>query len=542
MKNRILSAALLLLSWAAYAQPNVTGRVTADGRPLPGVLVSDGLLITETDSAGRYQLESDKASGSVFVISPSGYVAASTDGLRPQFWSNLYLPVEQEESHDFALIAEDQSEYTVIFPTDLHLTNDPKRRDLERFSDIVVPFVKKLANEANGPVYSFNLGDFTHDVFWYRFDFDETDALRLIQDLEYPGKMYTVMGNHDHDGAIVGEDVDWRSGWRQRDCWGPGAYSVNIGGDHWIFLDDIIYENKVTKGKKSKGIKGDRSYQTKLTDRQLEWIAKDLSYVADDTPVYICCHCPLLGQKNVDGCRLPKEQVIYIDSLAARFTHPFTVFSGHIHKFDISAHPQYPHLYQYGLPASSGIMWHTPVDWTLTSGEGCDAGMWTGYFSTSSAPEYRYETYSFGEKYYRVYDMNVVGRAYKASEGVKLQHKEFPDTRRDYSRKEYRNMIMVNYWAWQPGDVVELYENGRALQVENTDYEDPVNNFAYDLPCYTDPAITRGHRKNVTTMHMFCACTRSATSDVTLRILKSDGTTRFEEVIHRPIAFNPSGK
>lgn len=67
-----------------------------------------------------------------------------------------------------------------------------------------------------GPVYLMNLGDLTHELYWYEFDFNEEDAYNLLAELELPLKMYSVTGNHDHDGAIVGEDVDFRSAWLYR--------------------------------------------------------------------------------------------------------------------------------------------------------------------------------------------------------------------------------------------------------------------------------------------------------------------------------------
>ena len=54
---RKITAALLLtiLSFPALAgSPNITGTVTADGKPLAGVAVSDGCKIVLTDKKGHY--------------------------------------------------------------------------------------------------------------------------------------------------------------------------------------------------------------------------------------------------------------------------------------------------------------------------------------------------------------------------------------------------------------------------------------------------------------------------------------------------------
>ena len=82
---------LVALAWCVIAscapKANIKGRVLADGKALAGVLVSDGEQIVTTDSKGRYAICSTKKDSVVFVITPSGYVCSSQDGLRPSFWA-----------------------------------------------------------------------------------------------------------------------------------------------------------------------------------------------------------------------------------------------------------------------------------------------------------------------------------------------------------------------------------------------------------------------------------------------------------------------
>ncbi len=521
---------------------NVRGRVICGGQPVMGVAVSDGSSIVLTDAAGRYDIDSDKQDGSVFVITPSGYIARTMDGLRPGFWQPLYLPVDQDEIHDFVLEKQDQRSYTVLLLADMHLTNDPARQDIRRFKEITMPLIcrETAAASASGPVYSFSLGDQTHEIYWGEFDFNESDALRLLQDIAYPTPMYSLMGNHDHDPAMVGEDVDRRAAWRERDCWGPGAYSVNIGDDHWVFLDNIFYVNVEGKGKKAPGVTGDRTYKDILTERQFDWLAKDLALVDADTHVYICTHAPVLYSGNKSRLLMPRKQVERIAALCEPFTHDVTIFSGHIHKNDIIDHPDFPKLHQFSLPATSGIMWTTPVDWPMYSSDGSDAGIWIASFASGKAPEYRLETYLYGEKYYRFYDLNEVRKAYRASEGVKKQQELFPDSRLDYGKSKWRNHVSLNYWGWRPGDYVEMYEKGRKLKVEATRYEDPSKNFAYELPRVMNAYKHSSKASKDNTYHTFVAKTSSAKTPVTVKIFAADGTLRFEQTFQRPKTFDPS--
>ena len=538
--KRIISVVLLAVCCLQAVAGNVCGRVICDGRPLQGVAVSDGVSIVLTDALGRYSIESDKSDGSVFVITPSGYVARTLDGLRPGFWQQLYLPVDREEIHDFVLEKQDQDSYTMILLADMHLSNDPSRDDLRRFREEVLPVIRRQAASADGPVYTANMGDTTHDIYWGEFNFNESDGLRFLQDSGYPTPMYSIMGNHDHDPSIVGKYVDRRAAWRERDCWGPGQYSVNIGGDHWIFLDNIFYVNEEGKGKKAPGVRGDRSYKQILTDAQFAWLEKDLSLVSRDARIFVCTHAPVFFSGRESGLLMPRDQVERLYALFAPFSYDVTVISGHTHRNDIRDHADFPRMHQRTLPATSGIMWTTPVGWPLYSSDGGDAGIWVAEFAAGREPRYRLETYLYGEKYFRFYDMNEVGTYYRASEGIKRQQEMFPDTRIDYGQKKWRNCVMLNYWGWEPGDSVEMFEKGRKLKVEAVHYEDPVKNVAYELPRVMNPYKHSSKSSKDVTYHMYFAKTSSAKTPVTVRIFSACGSLKFEQTFGRPAAFDPS--
>ena len=237
---------------------------------------------------------------------------------------------------------------------------------------------------------------------------------------------------------------------------------------------------------------------------------------------------------------MPREQVQRLSDLVSSFNHDVVIFSGHTHRNDICDHPDFPKLHQRTLPATSGIMWTTTVGWPLYSSDGADAGIWIGEFASGQEPRFRLETYQYGEKYFRFYDMNSVGEAYRASEGVKKQQELFSSTRLDYGQRKWRNYVFVNYWGWEPGDWVEMYEKGRKLKVEATRYEDPAKNFAYELNRVMSPYKHSRKASKDITYHMFVAKTSSPKTDITVRIYGSDGKLKHESVFSRPRAFNPS--
>lgn len=538
MKRLITTSIMMLAMAGSLVAGNINGRVTCAGKPVSGVSVSDGVDIVLTDSLGRYSLQSEKTSGMVYIITPRGYRAETIDGLRPRFWQPLYLDVAKEETHDFKLVRQRQLRYTVLFPTDIHLTGKTGRGDLQRFRDIVMPVIRKEASKAE-TIYSFNLGDFTHDIYWYEYDFNEADGLRYLQDLHYPTLMYTVMGNHDHDGATSGRDVDNRAAWLQHDCWGPGAYAANIGEDHWIFLDNIVYINTPGKGKKAPGITGARDYETRFTEEQMKWLEKDIAVLDDNTQIYICTHCPLLTHTS-RKTYMPEKQMDRLAAMFSRFKNRIGVFSGHIHRFDFTACADYPMFMQYALPATSGIMWETRADWPLYSSDGADGGILVGEFCKGTDPQLRFETFKGGEKYYRFYDINEVGKYYKNVDGMREQMERFPDECMDYSEKSWKNQVFVNYWAEMPGDVVEIFENGKPLKVSRNKCVDPIKNLAYEIPVIEGNVQHNSVKAPTRCYHMFGAKTSSATTPVTVRIKDASGEIKFEETFNRPYNFDPS--
>ena len=557
MRKALIVAVPILLLAGDLLAGNVKGRVLADGKPLEGVWVSDGTVLQRTDSLGRYEFDSTKESGMVFIETPSGYVPESRDGLRPVFWQYLSLPPHQDEVRDFLLKSEPQDSYSVILPSDFHLNNDPRKKDLAQFSALVTPLARRIVSEAAGPVYTFHLGDFTQDIFWYEFGFNEAEGVRFLQDQRWPTLFTNVMGNHDHDGAVGGvADVDWESGWMYRDCFGPDRFSWNIGGEHWIFLDDIVYKNERKPGMiLGPGCYGSRNYSHDLTDSQMEWLEKDLSHVDKDTRVILCMHCPLiihdyLGSGEVYPAL--ERRADMLEEMASAFTHGFTVFSGHIHAFDFAESPRYPHIRQFTLPATSGDQWKSPVGMSKAEGDGSPAGMMVVDFSAGREPAMHFETL-FGEFYpYRVYDLNTVGKAYAASREIQALKEGRPE-RIDYAQAKWKNCVLVNYWYCHPGDKVEMIEKGKSLPLVTTRTEDPVVVFQKDVPhifsdqSYPNPSegyYVKFHnlQPRAGIRHGYVFKATSPTSPLTLRITGRDGAVKYEETFSRPLAFDPELK
>ena len=110
MKKILLAAiAACLIGLPAQAR-KVRGSVSAEGKPLAGVTVSDGYRFTSTGADGSFSLNTHKDARFVFVITPSGFVADFSSGA-PQF----YLPVKGTKSFDFQLDRLSESDDYTLF-------------------------------------------------------------------------------------------------------------------------------------------------------------------------------------------------------------------------------------------------------------------------------------------------------------------------------------------------------------------------------------------------------------------------------------------
>lgn len=87
----------------------------------------------------------------------------------------------------------------------------------------------------------------------------------------------------------------------------------------------------------------------------------------------------------------------------------------------------------------------------------------------------------------------------------------YPD-RADYGREEYANCVYVNYWGYLPGHRVELFEEGRPLEVVQVEDEDPLYNISHYLPELARKPVFKKGDARVVSHHMFAARARTATA------------------------------
>lgn len=165
MKRQFLSFTLLLAlsTWIAQAA-TVRGTVSdTAGKPLQGVVVTDGYNFTQTNERGEYSLDSNlDKSRFVYLSVPGDYEIEQTKGIPDLFYQQLDKSKEINE-HDFTLTPRKQPIDGFVYLA----ISDPQtidERQMKRFREETIPDLKQTIERYQGKeVYGMALGDITWD-------------------------------------------------------------------------------------------------------------------------------------------------------------------------------------------------------------------------------------------------------------------------------------------------------------------------------------------------------------------------------------------
>lgn len=508
------------------AAGSLTGRVaSADGKPLAGVVVSDGVRITQTDTEGMYALDSDKALGYVFISIPSGHMTAADACAIPQFFAHTAKPAGQSERHDFTLTPVDNTRHTVIAATDHHLA-DRESLDVTQFTAEggFIDDVKAVAATTASPVYSICMGDMSWDEYWHKRNFMLPEFRSLYERYTFPCPVFNAMGNHDNDPYCASDEA--ASAAFRREI-GPTYYSFNLGQLHYVVLDNIIYVN--TGGRE--GAIGKLDYEVRIDDRQLAWLRADLATVADKSaPLIIVMHAQLhwwyRGSEGVSWkYAFTRGAGCLVDALAG-FSEVHLV-TGHSH---MNFRLLNGNLREHNIAATSGTWWWTGQihgDYTINT---CRDGSPGGYevFEVDGRDiRWHYKGIGLEDDYqFRAYDMNEVLK----NERIRSSGDFTPEGTAGGMNDAYgENDILVNIWGWQPDWTVRVTENGQQLRGVRVIGKDPLHKITYTRS--TVPFQTAYNP------HMWRYRASGPSTTVRIEVTDSFGRTS-SETMTRPKAFH----
>ena len=566
----------------------IKGKVHCNDVGIEGVEVSDGYEVTTTDKNGFYWLNSAKKAGYVFISIPRGYFP-DCDGSLPEFWQALNSTASSVETHSFALNRSEDTDYILTVSTDPHLA--ARNNDLTYYDDWYLSDLKKtLAAYSGKPAYAIMLGDLTWDIYWSRY------SLQQFHDKAkgYPVPLFTVMGNHDYDMSVIGDD--FKASAVYRTIMGPIWYSFNLGASHYVVLDDIYYTNPG----------GERSHDTYVDDYQLAWLKKDLANVSDKSaPLYICMHCRGFYASGVTSAGNLSVAVGFSSSAKSQaLANALTDFSrvyyltGDTHCNTHLTGPAMPsyasNITEHNIAAVCASWWWTNE---LSDNSICRDGSEGGYMvflngslaanATSSSPQpsasssssliWYYKGFlTARDKQFRCYDMNSVKEYFATNSNAKIFLAKYP-SRETYSSYP-ANSVLINVWAWQPDWTVKVEELapgssssavgtpastsssasgmtasrsnstsgmtasrsnsavGTSLAVSQKFVEDPLHTLSYDIPRTVTNGETTSSFTTIKTHHIFCVTASSPTTTLRITVTDSFGNV-FTEDMTRPRAF-----
>lgn len=470
-RSLLLLAALLtqITVWAVTDVYQVKGRVKdTKGKPVVGVVLSDGCHFTTTDADGCYVLDTDpKRFPLVYLSTPAAYELPQENGIAAGFYQSLD-PEKKVNQCDFVLEKREKpSDKFIYIPI-----SDPQvknMRHLDRFRLETVPDLRHTADSlSHYEIIGMGLGDLVWDAMDLYAPYKEA-----VSNLGMT--MFQCIGNHDFnlkysDLERTGKVENGYGEQNYQQAFGPTDYSFNIGKVHVVVMKDIDYE-------------GGKNYVERFTDAQLEWLRRDLSYVPEGSLVFLNVHAPVANTTVPAGYNTRNSNALF------QILRPYEVhiFSGHTHFYE-NSRPA-PTIYEHNIGAACGAWW-------------------AGHVNRCGAPNGYLIVHVDGDSLSWRYKATAQGSDYQ----MRIYAPGTFETQPDY--------VVANIWDWDMSYVVNWYENGRLMGAMQQ-FEDE------DQDCIQ---MRNGKRTGYATRHLFRACPSKEARTVTVEVKNRFGET-FEKTI-----------
>lgn len=339
----IIAMGQFVLAVSAGCSPRnayfVSGAVVdSNGKPVAGVVVSDGYSVVQTDAKGQYSFVRDSLARYIFISVPSGYEAATQEGFgtMPDFYKPAF-PTEgdplAEYQADFSLtpIGIDSRNFIIFGVGDPQSNND---QNIEKFRTQTITDIRRTLDSYARDTYAIGiaLGDIVG--IGNQESFFKQKAVMGEAGIPF----LTLPGNHDKDST------DW-TGDAYSTAFGPMWYSYNVGDVHIVSMDNIHEFTAKEKGAQIKTVG--------FSDDQSEWLRKDLSFVPKDKKILLVYHIP--ERSHTD--HVNHDEVF---TLAAQYRNP-AALCGHTHYYQFFNNNGYG-VDEYILGAACGYFWRSDCE------------------------------------------------------------------------------------------------------------------------------------------------------------------------------------
>lgn len=355
-----IAAAATIARGTVFEDEHGTGERRADGKGIPGVMVSNGEDVVLTDADGHWSLPVSEGD-TIFVVKPGGWMTPLQSATNlPQFYYH-YVPHGTPEalglrfpglapsgtlpdSIDFALQrVSEKSRFDVLLFTD---PQPESAAELDFVRDDVVAQAGLLR-----PAFGITLGDVMFD------DLSMYDRHnRIIGTLEAP--WYNCCGNHDMNFEAA-DNTFSRETYKRH--FGPRYYAFQHGQTTFFILDNVVYEGANAARPNGAGL-----YHGGIGARQLAFVRNVLAHLPADQLAVFCMHIPLSTYLGPDDPRqTTTDRREFLQTISGRTAT--ASFSGHTHT---NEHHYFnsedgfagaTHHHQI-LTAVSGSWWSGPFD------------------------------------------------------------------------------------------------------------------------------------------------------------------------------------
>lgn len=395
------------------------GQITdTNGKPIRGVVVSDGTTSVATNTYGIYQIKRNPEAKFVYYSTPWDYeIEVAEDCSAAKFYAEI---PENAGVHrqDFCLRKRtgNASDFTVIGIADPQVKVPV---DNERFSTETVPTLKSTVSKQTKPCIILTMGDMVED------NLDYMAATRL--NLGSTGApVFSVVGNHDKM-RYASDPTRPRNTNDHSTLWGPTDYSFNMGNYLFVGMDNVIYENGY-------------DYHGGFTDEQAAWLEQQVAPVSTDRSVILFCHVPMYSSRN--SARI-------LDILK-RFKS-IDVFCGHTHDHrNIENDTYFEHVHS----AASGSCW-----WSNLNNDATPQGFMVHEIAGNSIKNAYFQPTKHDRSFqFRLYRGNHVYKGWGNPDD--LYGAGSADVQYDYTFGLGDDVIVANVWNADPKWDIAVYENG----------------------------------------------------------------------------------
>lgn len=458
----------------------VSGKVMAEGSGVAGVLVSDGTNFTQTDENGNYKLSCAALVTHVYISSPSGY-SVPVENSVPQFYFRITNSTKLNQVN-FQLIKTGISEQKHFFVA----IGDPQIRnesELTKYKDILDYLQSDIESEKLNPVHMMVAGDIV-------FDTPAMHTMIKSAHASIARSFYYTIGNHDHLKRLnqpASVQYDKLASEIYTSHYGPTYYSFNRGQVHYIVLDNILYLGGPNT-----------EYSVNITEEQLNWVRKDLSYIPKEKAVVIMVHAPTKSRtKSYYGnCNKLHE-------LLAGYKN-VQIISGHTHYNSVVA--DQTGITEHIVGAACGGWWEGPV---------CTDGTFLGYkmfIVDGTKITWKYRACNYPDKQFSVFKPGKRASALRPSEE-----------------------LLVNVWDWDYRWKVTISEDmglsfQEMLKFSDRSY-DPIAFQYFGQDGDETIPIGRGWIDAIATDHIFSFVPAINTKSVIIKVINCFGE-EFTELVN----------